>query len=72
MDDMDAYFERRRFVRFKTVLEDMKDQDVIDGLRQLGEDLPKEHGLSISQCEYWSDSLDRWAEDLVDPAGGGT
>ena len=24
-------------------------------------------GLSIAQCEFWSDTLDRWAEDLVDP-----
>ncbi len=72
MDDMQAYFERRKFLRFKTVLEDMKKQDVIGGLRQLGDDLPEEQGLSIAQCEYWSDTLDRWAEDLVDPVRGGT
>ncbi len=24
--------------------------------------------MSIAQCEFWSDTLDRWAEDLVDPA----
>jgi hypothetical protein len=68
MDDMQAYFERRRFVKFKTALDDMLKQDAIGGLRQLGDDLPKEQGLSISQCEFWSDTLDRWAEDLVDPA----
>ena len=28
--------------------------------------------MSIAQCEFWSDTLDRWAEDLVDPAGSGT
>jgi hypothetical protein len=72
MDDMQAYFERRGFIKFKTVLEDMKEQDVIGGLRQLGDDIPDEHGLSIAQCEYWSDAMDRWAEDLVDPACGGT
>jgi hypothetical protein len=72
MDDMDAYFERRRFMNFKTVLDDMKEQDVVGGLRQLGDDIPKERGLSIAQCEYWSDNLDRWAEDLVDPASGGS
>ncbi|MDA1055251.1 MAG: hypothetical protein O3C40_32930 [Planctomycetota bacterium] len=72
MDDMSAYFERRRFMRFKTVLEDMKGQDVVGGLRLLGDDIPKEQGLSIAQCEFWSDSLDRWAEDLVDPAKGGS
>jgi hypothetical protein len=72
MDDMQGYFERRRFIQFKNVLEDMLKQDVIGGLRQLGEDLRKENGLSMAQCEYWSDTLDRWAEDLVEPASGGT
>lgn len=72
MDDMSAYFERRRFMRFKTVLESMKGEDVVGGLRQLGDDIPKEQGLSMAQCEFWSDSLDRWAEDLVDPAKGGS
>lgn len=72
MDDMQAYFERRRLMPFKDVLEDMKKQDVVGGLRELGDDIPREQGLSIAQCEYWSDTLDRWAEDLVDPASGGT
>lgn len=72
MDDMFSYFERRPFLKFKNVLDDMKKQDVVGNLRQLGDDLPKEAGLSMAQCEYWSDTLDRWAEDLVDPASGGT
>jgi hypothetical protein len=72
VDDLHAYFERRQFVQFKTVLDDMKKQDVIGGIRQIGDDLKREHGVSISQCEYWSDTLDRWAEDLVDPACKGT
>lgn len=72
MDDMQAYYERRRFVQFKAVLDDMRRQDAIACLRQLGDDLEKETGLSIAQCEYWSDTFDRWAEDLVEPASGGT
>src|ERR671937_639848 len=72
MDDIQSYFERRRFLRFQTVLDEMRQQDVIGSLRQLGDDLKKENGLSIAQCEFWSDTLDRWAEDLVDPAGSGT
>jgi hypothetical protein len=72
MDDMAAYFERRRFMQFKTVLDEMRKLDVIGNLRQLGDDLKKENGLSIAQCEYWSDTLDRWADDLVDPISGGT
>jgi hypothetical protein len=72
MDDMHSYFERRRFAQFKAVLDDMRKQDVIGGLRQLGDDLAKENGVSMAQCEYWSDTFDRWAEDLVEPAMGGT
>ena len=72
MDDMHAYFERRRFMRFKTVLDEMRQLDVVGSLRQIGDDVRKENGLSIAQCEFWSDTLDRWAEDLVDPASSGT
>ncbi len=71
MDDMQAYFERRQLVAFKTVLDDMRTQDVIGSLRKVGDDLPKERGVSMSQCEYWSDVLDRWAEDLVESCKGG-
>ncbi|WP_246196390.1 hypothetical protein [Aquisphaera giovannonii] len=72
MDDMASYFERRRLMKVKTVLEEMRKLDVVGNLRQLGDDLKKENGLSIAQCEYWSDTLDRWADDLVDPLSGGT
>jgi hypothetical protein len=71
MDDMAAYFERRRLVQFKAVLDDMRKQDILGSLRQLAGDIPREQGLSISQAEYWSDVMDRWAEDLVDPACNG-
>lgn len=72
MDDMQSYFERRRLTKFKTVLDDMRQQDVIGAIRQLSDDLQKENGVSMAQCDYWSDTMDRWAEDLVDPASGGT
>ncbi len=72
MDDMHAYFERRKFVKFKAVLDEMRQTDVVGSLRQLGDDVRKESGISMAQCEFWSDTLDRWAEDLVDPAKGGT
>jgi hypothetical protein len=72
MDDMQAYFERRGYMRFKTVLDEMRTQDVVGSLRVLGDDLKKENGLSIAQTEFWSDTLDRWAEDLVDPACNGS
>ena len=50
----------------------MKSQDVVGGLRQIADELPGEPGLSIAECEFWWDTMDRWAEDLVDPACSGT
>ncbi len=72
MDDMQAYFERRAFQRFKSVLDEMRQLDVVGCLRSLGDDVQEESGVSIAQSEYWSDTLDRWAEDLVDAAKSGT
>lgn len=71
MDDMQAYYERRRMPEFSAVLEDMKQAGVLDALVELADDLTKETGLSIAQAEYWADNLDRWAEDLVPAAEGG-
>jgi hypothetical protein len=71
MDDMEAYFERRRYQRFKTVLDEMRKEDAVGSLRQLGDDLAKEAGFSIAQCEFWSDTFDRWADNLLDPACSG-
>lgn len=71
MDDMEAYFERRRYQRFKTVLDEMRKEDAVGSLRQLGDDVVKEAGLSMAQCEFWSDTFDRWADNLLDPACNG-
>jgi hypothetical protein len=71
LEDMLAYYERRRQTKFKVVSDEMKQLDVVDKLARVGEELPRETGLSIAQCEYWSDTLDRWAEDLVDPRNDG-
>ncbi|TWU00773.1 hypothetical protein [Stieleria varia] len=71
MDDMQSYFERRRMNQFKAVLDEMRESEVLTALTTLSEDIPKEQGMSIAQAEFWSDSFDRWADDLVDPACSG-
>ncbi len=71
MDDMSAYFERRRFMHFKAVLDEMKSTDVLGGLRTLSDEVLTKQGLSVAQAEYWADAMDRWAENLVDPACSG-
>ncbi|MFM8952815.1 MAG: hypothetical protein ACKOOF_07125 [Planctomycetaceae bacterium] len=69
MDDLQAYFDRRRTPAFETVLEEMKDLDALGSLRQLSTDIQTAAGLSIAQAEFWSDTFDRLADDLVPPAG---
>ena len=77
MDDLDAYAERRPQPALRTVLEEMKEIDVLGSLRQLTQDMSREAGVSIAQTEFWSDTFDRWADELVPPPcgscnGGGT
>ena len=71
MDDLQAYFDRRQLPAFQTVLEEMKQLDALGSLRQLSEDIPTEAGMSIAQTEFWSDTFDRLADDLVPPSQGG-
>jgi len=67
MDDLDAYAERRPQPALRTVLEEMKELDVLGSLRQLSSEIPEETGLSIARSEFWSDTFDRWADELVPP-----
>ena len=73
MDDLQAYFDRRQLPAFRTVLEEMKELDTLGSLRQLSDDIVREAGMSIAQAEFWSDTFDRLADDLVPPpqSGGG-
>lgn len=69
MDDLDAYAERRPQPQLRTVLEEMRDLDILGSLRQLSAEMPRETGLSIARSEFWADTLDRWADELVPPPG---
>ena len=71
-DGSDSALGKAANAKVQPILDEMRKLDVIGNLRQLGDDLKKENGLSIAQCEYWSDTLDRWADDLIDPVSGGT
>ncbi len=68
IDDLEAFYERRRSIKFRDVLKEMEDSQVVAAIRQLSDEVKTEQGMSIAQAEYWSDTMDRWAEDLVDPA----
>jgi len=68
LDDLEAFHERRPLVKFQSVLEDMKKEDVLGGIRTLSDRVLESQGIAVAEAEYWSDTMDRWAEDLVDPA----
>jgi len=64
--DLEAYFQRKQDVVFKNVLDQMKQLSVVSNLKAIGEEtLVNLNGRSISAAEYWGDTLDRWAEELV-------
>lgn len=71
-EDLEAYFNRKQEIKFREILDDMKDTRVVTKLRGLGDRVRSNlKGESIARAEYWADTLDRWAEELVQPAPGG-
>jgi hypothetical protein len=67
-EDLEAYYNRVQQAKFKTVLNEMRDERVVSKLRRIADAVKDNlHGQSIAQAEFWSDALDRWAEQLVGP-----
>ncbi len=66
--DLEAFFNRVHEGKYKTVLNEMQDAEVVSNLRKVGDQVQNNmSGRSIAQAEFWADSLDRWAEQLVGP-----
>lgn len=64
--DLDAYFQRKQDSRFKTILDEMKKTEIVRALANDGEMVSVNlSGQSLNGSEFWADSLDRWAEELV-------
>jgi hypothetical protein len=68
IDDLEAFHDRRPMNKFRDVLEEVRREDPLGGLRLLSSKVIEQQGIAIADAEYWSDTFDRWAEDLVDPA----
>ena len=65
---LQAYFNRVQQGKFRGVLQDMQDKQVVGKLRDMGDTLAMNlNGQSIAEAEFWADNLDRWAEQLVGP-----
>jgi hypothetical protein len=64
--DLDAYAERKQDDRYKGILDQMKKMEAVRALSQEGDDIATNFtGRSMSGCEYWADTFDRWSEELV-------
>ncbi len=73
LQDMVAYADRRPSEGFSRVLAEMQDAVVPSQMRDMAETIRDNFvGESTIEAEYWADTLDRWAEQLVDPLADGS
>lgn len=67
--DLAAYATRKPDRRFTSLLDEMKKTQVVKELETVALTIGGNFsGQTISATEYWADTLDRWAEDLVSAA----
>jgi hypothetical protein len=66
--DLEAYYQRVQQSQFVTVLEEMLDTEVASKIHNIGEAaIGNMSGRAMAEAEFWADTLDRWAEQLVGP-----
>ncbi len=65
MNDIEGYFERRNNFQFKLVLEEMKQMEVLESLNRLAKHIGMNPGMAMIQADFWTDTFDRWADELV-------
>lgn len=66
--DLEAYYQRVQESKFGTVIREMDELSVMAKLESLSELVEDNlHGQSIAHAEFWADTFDRWAEQLVGP-----
>ena len=64
--DLDAYYQRKQDARFKTTLDEMRKTDIVHALAGDGDKVSANlTGQGMTGSEYWADTLDRWAEEMV-------
>jgi hypothetical protein len=65
-DDLEAYYDRRKEEKFLRILKEMEEYEVVRKLNDLsGRVRENRSGEAIAKAEFWGDTLDRWAEELV-------
>jgi hypothetical protein len=64
--DLDAYYQRKQDSHFKTILDEMKKTEVVHSLARGSEKVSVNlSGQALIGSEFWADTMDRWAEELV-------
>ena len=72
IQDMVAYSDRRPSPNYLRVLSEMQDALAPSQLKDIAKTINKNFvGQSTIEAEFWADTLDRWAEQLVDPLPDG-
>jgi hypothetical protein len=65
-NDLEAYYTRKPEMHFKNVIGQMKEKQVVKALHTLGDQAAVNlSGSSMAGAEFWADTLDRWAEEMV-------
>ena len=73
LEDLQAYFHRKQETKYKSLIEQMKDTKIVRELAIIGDTVEVNlSGRSMVSAEFWADTMDRWAEELVSAASGGT
>lgn len=64
--DLEAYFQRKPDQYFKKIIAEMKQTRVVHELKRVGERAADNlSGNAIHGAEFWADTMDRWAEEMV-------
>ena len=68
IQDMAAYVDRRPNEAYMRVLKEMEDATVANEMKAIITAINRNMiGVSTIEAEYWADTFDRWAEQLVGP-----
>ena len=64
--DLEAYYQRKQDARFKNTLDEMKKSEIVRALSGDGDKVSVNlSGQALAGSEFWADTLDRWAEEMV-------
>ena len=65
-DDLDAYYQRKQDARLKATLDEMRKTDIVHAMAGDGDKVSANlTGQAMTGSEYWADTLDRWADEMV-------